>query len=104
MHVVEVGGQAQRRAIASAGVGIDASTHLGAAEREIDQRFHAHRLGDVEIGIKGHFARPEMRMGLGYVLRAQAEQQLPVLRVPAIFVRARSRDGSSRSHAPRSII
>jgi len=53
MHIVEVHSQSERGAILRAGIGIDAAADLGALQREIDQRLHAHRFGDVEHGIEG---------------------------------------------------
>ena len=67
MHIVEVHCQSERGAVMCAGIGIDPAADLRAFEGKIDQRLHAHRLGDIEHDFERFNTWFNMRPGLGDV-------------------------------------
>ncbi len=86
MHVVEVGGELHGRAVARPRVGVDAAAHLRAVEREVDERFHTHGLGHVEVGVERDLAGFQMRARFRDVLGPQAQQEFAVARVGLVVL------------------
>src|SRR5882672_7092847 len=84
VHVLQAGGEPHLHALACAGVGAHAPAHVDAVDAEEHQRLHAERLGDLEHGVDMGRLRLAVGLGLGQVLRAQAEGEAVASDMPAI--------------------
>ena len=76
VHVVEVRRHLQVGAHLRAGVRVDAPAHFRALDREEHHRLVAHRLDHFDAGIEGREVLRAVGLGLGEVLRADAEGEV----------------------------
>src|SRR5688572_20014895 len=75
VHVLEMRGELQRLAVLRARARIDPPADFSAPDVEIDQRLHAHWLGDVDARLERNAVGLELAAPVGQMLGPQAEQQ-----------------------------
>src|SRR6267142_4703916 len=84
VHVAQIGQELRTLAWLQVGERVGARADLDAVQREKDERFHAHRLGDVKRNLEGALSRRGRPAQVGDVLGPQAEEQVRLAGMRAI--------------------